>query len=56
MARIGADLRRQDFIEATLKVIAEHGVPNATTRRIAAAANSPLASLHYVFHLSLIHI
>lgn len=50
MARIGADLRRQDFIEATVKVIAEHGVANATTRRIAVAANSPLASLHYVFH------
>ncbi|WP_194791498.1 TetR/AcrR family transcriptional regulator [Pseudomonas sp. UFMG81] len=50
MARIGADERRQDFIEATVKVIAEHGVANATTRRIAAAADSPLASLHYVFH------
>lgn len=50
MARLGAELRRQDFIEATVKVIAEHGVANATTRRIAAAANSPLASLHYVFH------
>lgn len=31
-------------------MIAEYGVANATTRRIAAAANSPLASLHYVFH------
>lgn len=50
MARIGAEMRRQDFIEATVKVIAEHGVANATTRRIAAEANSPLASLHYVFH------
>ncbi|MGE8065054.1 TetR/AcrR family transcriptional regulator [Pseudomonas sp. NPDC089569] len=50
MARIGAEERRQDFIEATVKVIAEHGVANATTRRIAAAADSPLASLHYVFH------
>lgn len=50
MARIGADLRRQDFIEATVKVIAEQGVANATTRRIAAAAGSPLTSLHYVFH------
>ncbi|MGN8275868.1 TetR/AcrR family transcriptional regulator [Pseudomonas sp. SMN5] len=50
MARIGAEERRQDFIEATIKVIAEHGVANATTRRIAAAAGSPLASLHYVFH------
>lgn len=50
MARIGAELRRQDFVEATVKVIAEHGVANATTRRIAAAADCPLASLHYVFH------
>ncbi|HCF1376798.1 TPA: TetR/AcrR family transcriptional regulator [Pseudomonas aeruginosa] len=50
MARVGAEVRRQDFIEAAVKVIAEYGVANATTRRIAAAANSPLASLHYVFH------
>ncbi|MBM9485427.1 TetR/AcrR family transcriptional regulator [Pseudomonas sp. ICBG1301] len=50
MARMGAELRRQDFVEATIKVIAEHGVANATTRRIAAAAGCPLASLHYVFH------
>lgn len=50
MARIGAELRRQDFVEATVKVIAEHGVASATTRRIAAAAGCPLASLHYVFH------
>lgn len=50
MARVGAELRRQDFVKATVKVIAEHGVANATTRRIAAAANCPLASLHYVFH------
>lgn len=49
MARVGADLRRQDFVKATVKVIAEHGVANATTRRIAAAAGCPLASLHYVF-------
>ncbi|WP_445494731.1 TetR/AcrR family transcriptional regulator [Pseudomonas sp. 8(2025)] len=50
MARIGAEERRQDFIEATIKVIAEYGIADATTRRIAAAADSPLASLHYVFH------
>lgn len=50
MARMGAEQRKQDFIEATVKVIAEHGVANATTRRIAAQAKSPLASLHYVFH------
>lgn len=50
MARIGAEERRQDFIEATIKVIAEYGIADATTRRIAAEADSPLASLHYVFH------
>ncbi|HBO3911620.1 TetR/AcrR family transcriptional regulator [Pseudomonas aeruginosa] len=49
MARVGAELRRQDFVKAAVRVIAEHGVANATTRRIAAAADSPLASLHYVF-------
>ncbi len=32
MARVGAELRRQGFVSATVKVIAEHG--NATTRRI----------------------
>ncbi|MBR7214061.1 TetR/AcrR family transcriptional regulator [Pseudomonas sp. B2021] len=47
---MGAELRRQDFVEATIRVIAEHGVANATTRRIAAQAGCPLASLHYVFH------
>lgn len=49
MARVRAELRRQDFVKATVKVIAEYGVANATTRRIAAAADCPLASLHYVF-------
>lgn len=50
MARVGAELRRQDFIRAAISVIAEYGVANATTRKIAAAAGSPLASLHYVFN------
>lgn len=49
MARLGAELRRQEFVKAAVKVIAEHGAANATTRRIAAAAGYPLASLHYVF-------
>ena len=49
MPRVRAELRRQDFVKATVKVIAEYGVANATTRRIAAAADCPLASLHYVF-------
>lgn len=50
MARIAAEQRRQDFIDATVRVIATHGLPDATTRRIADAAGAPLASLHYCFH------
>lgn len=49
MPRIPADVRREQFIEAAMKVIVEHGVEGATTRRIAQEANAPLASLHYCF-------
>lgn len=50
MARVAADVRRLEFIEAAVSVIAEGGMKGATTRRIAEAANAPLASLHYRFH------
>ncbi|KAG8149041.1 TetR/AcrR family transcriptional regulator [Burkholderia catarinensis] len=50
MTRVRAALRRQDFVDAAVEVIAAHGVAGATTRRIAQAAGCPLASLHYVFH------
>ncbi|MCX4977026.1 TetR/AcrR family transcriptional regulator [Streptomyces sp. NBC_00564] len=50
MARVPMDQRRQDYIEATVRVIGERGVRGATTRRIADAAQAPLATLHYVFH------
>jgi AcrR family transcriptional regulator len=50
MARVRAALRRHDFVDAAVDVIAAHGVAGATTRRIAQAAGCPLASLHYVFH------
>jgi AcrR family transcriptional regulator len=50
MARVSADQRRQDFVEAAVRVISEHGVSGATTRRIADAADAPLATLHYCFH------
>ncbi|WP_067663106.1 TetR/AcrR family transcriptional regulator [Nocardia miyunensis] len=50
MARVPADQRRQDFIEAAVRVIAEQGMRGATTRRIAEAADAPLATLHYCFH------
>ena len=50
MARLDADSRRQQLVDAAVKVIAKHGVAGATTRRIAAEAGAPLASLHYAFH------
>ena len=50
MPRISAAYRRQDFVEAAVKVIAEHGAAGATTRRIAAEAGSPLATQNYEFH------
>jgi AcrR family transcriptional regulator len=49
MARISAEDRRSEFVRSAARVIANHGVAAATTRRIAAEANAPLASLHYCF-------
>jgi AcrR family transcriptional regulator len=49
MAHMPAEQRKDEFVEAAVAVIAEHGVRGATTRRIADAANAPLASLHYCF-------
>jgi TetR/AcrR family transcriptional regulator, regulator of biofilm formation and stress response len=50
MARVPAEQRRQDYIDATIRVIGERGVEGATTRRIAESAQAPLATLHYCFH------
>ncbi|WP_308127997.1 TetR/AcrR family transcriptional regulator [Modestobacter italicus] len=41
--------RRQRIVEATVEVIAEHGVAGTTHRLIAAAADVPLGSLTYHF-------
>ena len=49
MPRTRAQKRREDFIESAVRVIAQHGVDGATTRRIAAEAEAPLASLHYYY-------
>jgi TetR/AcrR family transcriptional regulator, regulator of biofilm formation and stress response len=49
MAHIPAEVRRKQFIEAAVTVIAREGVDGATTRRIAEVAGAPLATLHYVF-------
>jgi len=49
MAHVPAEVRRQQFIDAAVTVIAHEGVDGATTRRIAEVAGAPLAALHYVF-------
>jgi AcrR family transcriptional regulator len=49
VARIPSEVRRQQFIEAAVAVIARDGVDGATTRRIAEEAGAPLATLHYCF-------
>lgn len=46
---VKASDRRTALVSAAVRVIADHGVEGATTRRIAAAAGGSLASLHYVF-------
>lgn len=49
MARMSVDERRRALIESAFRVIADHGVEGATTRRICAHAGMPLASFHYAF-------
>lgn len=50
VAHVPTEVRRQQFIDAAVKVIARVGVDGATTRRIADEAGAPLATLHYCFH------
>lgn len=49
MPRVPVEERRLQFVQATARVIAHDGIAAATTRRIAAEAQAPLASLHYCF-------
>ena len=49
MAHVPTEVRRQQFIEAAITVVARVGVDGATTRRIADEAGAPLATLHYCF-------
>lgn len=49
MARVSADTRRLQFVEAAARVIASDGLAAATTRRIATEAGANLAALHYCF-------
>ena len=49
MSRMSVDQRREALIAAAYRVIADHGVEGATTRRVCAQAQMPLASFHYAF-------
>lgn len=49
MPYILVEERRQHIIKAAIEVIAEQGLANATTRRIAERAGAPLSALHYCF-------
>jgi len=44
-----SDGKRQDLIDAAIRVIAREGVHSATTRRIAEEADLPLGTMHYWF-------
>lgn len=49
MTRIAITDRREALLAAALRVIARDGVAHASTRAIAAEADMPVASFHYVF-------
>lgn len=50
IARPNSDGRREQIIDAALKVMIAEGVYHATTRKIAEAAGVNVATLHYHFH------
>ena len=49
MARVQAKVRREQLIDAAVRVAARDGVAAATTRAIATEAGASLASVHYCF-------
>jgi len=49
MARVPAQQRRQELIDAAFTVMARDGVAAASTRAITAQANAPLSAFHYCF-------
>jgi AcrR family transcriptional regulator len=50
LTRTSADHRRDEFVDAAIKVMALEGLDRATTRRIAESAGAPQGVFHYVFH------
>lgn len=49
MGRVAAEDRRQQLIEAAIRVAEREGIAATTTRRIAAEAGARLATVHYCF-------
>ena len=49
LTRISAQVRREQFVEAAIKVMAREGLERATTRRIAQEAGAPHGTFHYAF-------
>lgn len=49
MSRISAEKRREQFIEAAIRVMSKEGLERATTRRIAEEAEAPQGAFHYLF-------
>ncbi|WP_232667568.1 TetR/AcrR family transcriptional regulator [Pseudonocardia sp. TRM90224] len=49
MARVPAQVRRKQLVDAAFRVIGKEGFAAATTRRICAEAGASLAAFHYCF-------
>ncbi|MGW5779199.1 TetR/AcrR family transcriptional regulator [Streptomyces sp. NPDC003863] len=49
MARQSADERREQLVEAAIRVMIRDGVAKATTRAIVGEAGAPLGAFHYCF-------
>ncbi len=49
LTRINAEARREELVEAAIRVMAREGLDRATTRRIADEAGAPQGIFHYVF-------
>ncbi|MFC5907808.1 TetR/AcrR family transcriptional regulator [Streptacidiphilus monticola] len=49
MSRRSADERREELIEAAIRVMIRDGVAKATTRAVVAEAGLPLGAFHYCF-------
>ena len=49
LTRMSAEARREQFVEAAIKVMSREGLERTTTRRIAEEAGAPQGAFHYAF-------